>query len=168
MCQRYFNVTAFLLCLFFSKAICQCEENRINFVLIIDEPDLSITHGFSNSYILLPSQDTILVSYYPGELLVSSDAYKRVFALPINTEVMFYTKYTVINRKLKQFEHEYKIKLKIGWLQQGYIVLKVYNFANKKNWKYFYERKGYGVDIETPSFTRLLARKKFRKVKNGY
>lgn len=163
--SNYHFWLAILIFINISKTFSQ--EKHINFILIVDEVDFAKTKFFSDACFLVKDSnkrvvDTLFFEYKTGELILSSGVYEKLFSFPLGNEVDFCIRYTKMCKNLEKISFDYKIPLKIGWLKQPYIMLKVYNFSNKIHWKNFYEREGYGIDIKMPAVTILIARKRFK------
>lgn len=133
--------------------------DRLRFVLLIDG-EVPVANIYE-SWIELKdgaSLRKIPFNYEVGSLFFPGNGYKELKALSPEAEI-------VIRFKYHQFEPKsaellYKKSLKAGWLNQQYMIFKVYNFSNKANNRAFNERKGYGIEISTASFSTVLPRRK--------
>lgn len=152
-------------CIFSSKTFGQNQDKHINFMVFIDTALITDFAAINHDYFVIYDsnnvpKDTILTNYQGGELLVSNESYKKIFELPDSSKISFFFNYTRTCEDLGWENFNYEISLKVGWIKKRYIVLKVYNFTNKRNWKYFHQRENYGFEVEIPGFSKVLIRKK--------
>jgi len=96
--------------------------------------------------------------YITGEIVLSEKDFEKLNSVDQNLDLIIEFKYRRINDGF--FERDYQIRTKISWINKSFAILKIYNFDNKKNWKAFLEREGYGFEIFQPSQSKILPRRK--------
>lgn len=136
-------------------------QKNVNLIVLIDE---NIVVGSLSGLKLVAvaangNKETINADYYPGNLSLSEDDYKKLLDTTIKTVYLVFN-YTEYQNK-KQQTYNYEIDLNKGWLQHYYYILHIYNTTKKKYTKMFTvpEGKEYVYEFDYPGGSTKLIRK---------
>jgi hypothetical protein len=152
------------LTLFSSALLGQGQDKRLTFILTIDD-ELPVTDITDGVFLLKDStgtiKDKISFDYHVGGLGISAVDYKTLFASNPEYSIFIKFKHTVFRPNYTEYIYEKEIPRK--WLNEEYIILKIYNASNKvSRAKYFFKHgQKYLIRIKIPgSSTILITRKK--------
>ena len=117
--------------------------------------------ALSNNYILLKSNtntaiDTVKFEYKYGTLLFSENDFKKLLGKPKYDSV--YMTFTYLQFRPKQKTYAYNIQIDPLFLQQTYLIIKIYNYDNAINKGIFPEKEGYGVEISNAAYSLTIPR----------
>lgn len=158
MKKKYYTV---LFCVvFFYNAFGQNKD--LDVIIIIDE---KLDLLYTNPKILIEETSgaayKINSNYHPGNLSIDASDFSKMVSDSVKSMSLEFTYYDHGNKK--QEVYSYKIELKKSWLNDAYIILKVYNL-NKKKYKKVFEPievgKNYTFELDSPSHTFKRIRKK--------
>jgi hypothetical protein len=135
------------------------ESTHINFILFVD--DILVDKSkISNELLIIEYEktnnpDTLKIEYTLGEIIISKKDYEQLkLGVNFTLQIEFLQVCPVVRR------YTYKIYYNINWLICGNLVVRIYNYDNKRNRKYFKEKDGYGVELSIGSNGTMLPRKK--------
>lgn len=97
-------------------------------------------------------------AYNIGQFNFVENEYKELINLDSKAIVLLKFKYRQVGPEF--IERIYEKELKGAWLNQSYLILKIYNYDNKFNKLQFNKKIGYGIEISTATFSTVLPRKK--------
>jgi len=141
-----------LLQLLIVSSLCQGQSSHLNLILFIDDK-IARSGVYDGVFITKDSlsdiQDSIPFHYEVGDLDFKNDDFSKLMKLSPNSKIIISFKYSEIYPIVKN--HVYFKETTAFWLIQKYVILKVYNFDNIQNYKYFSEKVGYCIDIEIPA-----------------
>ena len=141
----------------------QDQNKRLNFILLIDNeiPKTSIYDGFffiKNNIGVI--KDSIAFDYQVGALMMTDFDYKRLFSQDQKSKI-------IIKFKFKRFfpdsavVSQYEYAIPANWVNEKYMILKVYNrYNNESREKYYFNKDSYRIIIETPLGGNVIATKK--------
>jgi hypothetical protein len=138
--------------IFSSSLFAQEQSKRLNFILLIDNeiPVASVYDGFFLIKDSAGIKDKIPFDYQVGGLVMSSSNYRKLFLQYSGSEIDINFKYRKLDSNSDE-AHEYKKKIPEGWMNEMYIIFKVYNYYNKESRKkYFLKKDDYGIEISVP------------------
>lgn len=137
-------------------------QKNINLIISIDD---GIAVGSLSGLKLVAittngSKETINADYYPGNLALSDNDYKKLLDTGIKTVYLVFN-YTE-HQNQRQQSYNYEIDLNKGWLQHYYYILRIYNTTKKKYRKMFTvpEGKEYVYECDYPGGSTKLIRKR--------
>lgn len=152
--MRRFSTILFL-CFFVSNvSIGQSIKKKLNLIILIDQ---KVIIGDLYQIKLYSGGKTFSVSYEPGNLTIldPSNIFSKIDSLPLT--LSFY--YNVYNKKDLAYSYSYEIPLKKAWLEQSFIILRIYNTDRKPYKKIYYPLKGlnytFELDLPTGSINRV-------------
>lgn len=117
----------------------QEKSKRLTFILSIDGelPVSDIKDGFFMSGDSLGCiKDTIPFEYHVGYLSMSPANYKKFFSLNPSSRV--FINFLHLLFRPQHFEKIYRKEIPREWLNEEYIILKVYNVSNKESRAKYY------------------------------
>lgn len=119
-----------ILVLFFIK-LSFSQNEKFNFIISVDD---EIIKTLYNPQIMTNEVTIKDILYFPGELSIDENSYKKVVENNGDIYLMFdYYKYS---KRGKQTIFNYKVKIGANWFSQSYLILKIKNSCKKKNGKY--------------------------------
>jgi hypothetical protein len=155
------SILAVLLILISVNCFSQQTVWKIPLIVTIDGQIITegMFHGF---FFIVDSSgknvDTIKFDCQVGQANMTKKEYNELHSIKPGTNVEVQFAYTPF-KSITQTQHVYKHILSQSAINDVYIILNVYNYANKINYKFFSKRKGYGVEELFPGGgTVLLAR----------
>lgn len=131
----------------------QEQKKRINFILLIDN-DIPKTNVYEGYVLIKDSLDTLKdkfsFDYQVGGLLLSNSNYRDLFSKYSRCKIIISFKYEQLHlNESKVFEYEKEIPA--GWLNEVYIIFKIYNYSNlESRKKYFLKKNSYAIEINVP------------------
>lgn len=138
----------------------QDQKTHMNFTLLIDN-EIVETGIYDGAFQIKDSLNNVLdnipFKYLVGDLVLNPEDCEKLKTLKSGLILVITFKYRQICPNVKEFV--YLKELPLSWLFQRYMIFKVYNFTNKKNYGYFKERTGYGVEITIPGKGIVIPRK---------
>ena len=152
-----------LLCLFLalysSGLLAQEQSKRLTFILFIDSqlPTTGITDGM---FLLKDSsgviKDKMPFDYHVGGLVMAASDYEKLFKS--TSEYRIFVKFKYAEFRPENIQNTYEKEIPKGWLNDEYIILKVYNYANKANRAeyVFKPREEYLIQIKIPASSTIL------------
>ncbi|WP_162903364.1 hypothetical protein [Taibaiella koreensis] len=157
----------FLLLLFCCRASAQNSCNYVSFIISIDGEIATYSH-ISKSIIIvkdtIDSQarvDTINFTYNTGVAVFDDNNFSKFKNLGKSKIVS--VKFIYRPGSLPNREYAYEFDIMAKWLDHGFLILRVYNFENKKNWAEFEQRKGYGIEWQASERLSILTRRPRRE-----
>ena len=142
----------------------QEQSKRLTFILSIDD-QLPVTDITDGTFLIMDSVGTIKekipFNYHVGGLGLSLSDYKKLFASNSDSRILIRFKH--VQFRPTYVEYSYEKEIPKGWLNEEYMVLKVYNKSVKSNRaKYFYKPgQRYIIQVKIPgSSTIPITRKK--------
>lgn len=153
-----FRLTILCSLIVFLEGYAYPQDSHINLVLFIDG-DL-VKSGIYDSYFIIDNNDTISFKYEIGDILVRDSNFQKLQLLPLGTDILINFRYR-LGGDLSVFA--YSIKLKKEFLFQRFLLLRLYNYANKENSKFFENKSGYGFEVESPLGIYKLPKKRPQK-----
>ena len=145
------SVSLFLTC---GKAHAQEKCQRLNLVLLIDN-DVPTPSDISDCAFLIKDsvgriKDSIPFKYEVGGAIMSDSNYNNLFnnagKYSISIKFTYFEFGAGANRT-----HYYKKEHFSRWLNDWYIILKIYNYSNKESRrKYVIQKDGYVMQINSP------------------
>jgi hypothetical protein len=155
--KKIIVIIGLAFCTLMSSA--QQQDKRLNFILFIDNelPLIGITDGlilFKDDQGFI--KDSLPFSYHVGALAMSSTNYEKLFASNLNYRILIKFNYKLFRPKYQVFNYEGEIPP--GWLNEEYIIFKVYNSSNKTSKaKYLFQNGNkYIVQVIIPSKSTTL------------
>ncbi len=153
-------LSCFGLC-FFCNAFGQRNKD-LDVIIVIDE---KLHLLYTNPKILIEETSgatyKINSNYHPGNLSIDASDFSKMVSDSVKSMFLEFTYYD--NEDKKQKAYSYKIELKKGWLNDAYMILRIYNL-NKKKYKKVFEPievgKNYTFELDSPSHTFKRIRKK--------
>jgi hypothetical protein len=134
-------------------------NNRLNFILLVDND--VVRSNVNAGYFLInnstgKSIDTVRFEYQVGALIIKKHDYSRLHSIDSNSQV-----FICFNYWNYMFDHDkiftYKCKITPEWLNEDYIILKIYNYANKySRKKYEIKKNSYRFIIEVPGHENVI------------
>lgn len=137
-------------------------QKNINLIISVD--DRIVVGSLSGLRLVAISttgnKETINADYYPGNLSLSENDYKRITDTGIKTVHLVFN--FVEYQSLKQQSYKYEIDLNKGWLQHYYYILRIYNTTKRKYRKLFNVPKGqkFVYEFDYPGGSTKLIRKR--------
>jgi hypothetical protein len=141
------------------------EERKMTFVLMINEalPVASI----ARSQIILDNGTKVSVGYIPGALIFSESNYQQLLEAKSDSLILAFDYYEYEGKKQKVYNFE--LPFHKGWLNQSYMVMKVYNLEKRK-YKGVFEPldkdRNYTFELDYPGGQMLRVRNKVKKKRN--
>jgi len=131
--------------------------------LLIDNeiPKTSIYDGFffiKNSAGAI--KDSIAFDYQVGALIMTDLNHKKLFSQDQKSKIIIKFKYKrFFPDSAEVSQYEYTIPL--NWINEKYIIIKVYNrYNNESRRKYYFNKDRYRIIIETPLGGNVIATRK--------
>lgn len=148
----------FLIIIIFSKGslFSQINHSHINLIILIDDELINGVNVIDGQLFLKEKQ--IDFQYVTGDLLIKEEDLRRIQSMDQNTDVRIEFIYRKVYPKI--YERQYVILTKLHWINQRYSIVKIYNYDNKKNRRYFLKNKGYDFEIFKPGQSKILPRRK--------
>lgn len=140
----------------------QINKAHINLIILIDDELINGVNILEGQIFF--NKNKIAFQYETGDLLLNDKDLKIIQSTDQNTDVNIEFIYKKVYPEV--YERQYVIKTKLHWINQRYSILKIYNYDNKKNRKYFLKNKGYDFEIFKPGQSKILPRKKRINQKN--
>jgi hypothetical protein len=136
-------------------------QKNINLIISIDD-DIAVGSLSGLKLVAITTnggKEVINADYYPGNLALSDNDYKKLLDTGIKTVHLVFN-YTE-QQNQKQQSYSYEIDLNKGWLQHYYYILRIYNTTKKKYRKMFIvpKGKGYVYEFDYPGGSTKLIRK---------
>jgi hypothetical protein len=97
-----------------------------------------------NSATITDRQSTEVHSLTPKDMLVIKFRYNRA--------------YSHVGAEEESYDYETKIDAK--YINDAYLILKVYNYANPANTRFYTSKQGYGIEVSSPNGGTLLPLRK--------
>lgn len=149
----------------FVYQISMAQENikKFDFIVCVDE---EIATTLTRPVIIAKKGVNVLkrieISYYAGNLSLSSEDYNMVFS---EQEITLYLQfdYYQYSSKGQQKIYNYEIEIGKNWFEKTFVILKIYNL-DKKNYKKrsapLSKDKNYTFDLETSDGQMIRIRKR--------
>lgn len=137
----------------------QTKENKINFIIFIDDElsNLNISNGHFITIDSTNNENKLDFDYIVGDLKVTQEDYNTLYSSE-NYKLYICFKYKEFNPEY--YEKEYKYQIPVEWLNDKYMILKIYNSSKKRNKKYYFGDKDYLVQFSIPGKSSILPLKK--------
>jgi hypothetical protein len=154
----------FLVFVIYSMSIFGQEKSkRLNFILLIDN-EVPVATVYNGVFIITDSsrilKDTLSFDYEVGSIKMSSSNYNKLFFRNPQTKIEIKFKYESYQSHFTDV-YEYKTEIPSEWINEMYIILKVYNYFNKESRrKYFLKKGGYGIEIRVPGAGSVIPLRK--------
>lgn len=152
----------YLIALLFCYAKINAQQKNIDLIISIDD---GIAVGSLSGLKLVAistngNKETINADYYPGNLTLSDNDYKKLLDTGIKTVHLVFN--YAEHQNPRQPSYNYEIDLNKGWLQHYYYILRIYNTTKKKYRKMFTvpEGKTYVYEFDYPGGSTKLIRKR--------
>jgi hypothetical protein len=152
--MRRFSTICILSFLLSNISIGQNVERRLNLIVVIDNK--IVVGGMLNPQ-LRSGDNYFPVRYEPGNLTITdtNNVLTKIDSLPVI--LSFY--YNVYNKRDLAYSNDYEIPLNKAWLEQSFIILRIYNTDRKPYKKIYYPLKGlnytFELDLPTGSINRV-------------
>ncbi len=161
--MKKYYVQIWLILIFLVKVNAQdVATKNLDFIIVIDD---NIAIGsISSLNIELDSEKSkkqVTVSYYPGNLSLSSLDYNTLLSDSIKTIFLNFNYYEYSNQN--QEIYNYEIELKKEWLKDYFNILRIYNLKKKKykgKYRPISVGKNYNYEITSPSHSFKLIEQK--------
>lgn len=140
-------LTFIVLLFIFFPVFSQDGECNANFIIMIDD-ELCIG-SIANAYIVSEKNEKISITYHPGSLRLEKGDSNILKDSKVNTLHFDYYEYIDGNQTL----YNYELPFDSNWLEQDYIVLRVYNLNKRKYRKHFKplsKKKNYTFELDYP------------------
>jgi len=136
---------------------------RMNFVLEIDN-EIPVATIYDGVFLIKDSagniKDKIPFDYEVGGLSMSSSNYHKLFFQYLKDEVTINFSYRNLDTNSSE-AYKYEKEIPKGWLNETYMIFKVYNYYNRESRKkYFLKKGGYGVEIRVPGAGSVIPTRK--------
>lgn len=141
------------------------QENRksLNFIITIDK---EVVTTLANPSIVVKRDNKTLrkidVCYYPGNLSMEYKDYNMIFSEQAPSLYLLFNYYQY-SSNAHQEVYNYEIEIGKNWLEESFVILKMYNLNKKEYRKRLYplsKDKNYTFDLETSSGQAIRIRKK--------
>ena len=145
------------------------QEKSFNFILVIDgqlwitNTSIAISFPSSNGSDLTQA----VATYYPGELVFEQQEYEKIKNSKIDSLTMSFDYYEYQGKK--QFLYNFDLPFYASWLDQSYMVMKVYNLEKRKYkgvFKPLDKERNYTFELDYPGGQMLRVRNKVKKKRN--
>lgn len=142
---------SFLLCVIILGSICHAQTNHLNCTVFIDGklPDLDVLTGYFNYIDSNKHLTKIDFDYVIGEITLSNSDYYLLKKAETNSDIEICFKYKPAIGK----EYQYFETLKVEWLFDRYLILRITNLDFRRGTYYF----GYSC----PSITKKFIPKEY-------
>lgn len=148
--------------IFYFNLLCGQKCTYMNFVILIDEEIKCVYDGVLLFNSSVNSQiDSIYWTCTVGTINFEEEDYAKFLSINAGRQVTIKFKYRHPEKDYGEYEYEYIMDA--DFLKKGFVILKIYNFWNKKNWKSFWQREGYGIEYQADHSFNILPRRKNRK-----
>jgi hypothetical protein len=119
-----------------SAVYSQIEKVNFDLIITIDEKiPIGTISNFKFRAITENSSEIISVDYYPGNLSMIKDDYRRLFSDTIKLIFLDFDYYEYVGEK--QHLYHYKIEYKKSWMREYFNILHIFNLDKKKYKKQF-------------------------------
>ena len=119
-----------------SAVYSQTEKINFDLIITIDEKiPVGAVSNFKIRAITENSSEIISVDYYPGNLSMKKDDYRKLFSDTIKLFYLDFDYYEYVGEK--QHLYHYKIEYKKSWMQEYFNILHIFNQDKKKYKKQF-------------------------------
>jgi len=130
----------------------QEQDKRMVFILLIDN-EVPVSNIFGGVFLIAdstgPVKDTIPFEYQVGSLRISHPNYEKLRKY-LKRKIIIDFKYNKLTTNNSEV-YEYKEKIPEGWLNEEYMIFKVYNYFNPESRrKYALNKNCYGIEIAVP------------------
>ena len=137
------------------------ECSYFNCVIMVDN-ELVNPSSLTGEYIILKNSlnktsDTIKFDYNYGTVLFSESDFNKLNHTSENDSLELVFDYLMLRPVQKKCY--YKIRLDSSWLDQSFLIVKIYNYDNVINKKIFPQKLGYGVEISNAVYKTSLPRR---------
>jgi hypothetical protein len=137
---------------------------QMPFILLIDN-DIPVNNIYDGFFSIIDSggvvKDRIPFDYRVGNLLISPSDYTKLFSLSTKGKVSINFKYSKIGPNSSEV-YKYKKEIPAEWLNEKYMIFKVYNFDNKDSrGKYALKRDQYGIEVSVPGAGSVIPKRRF-------
>lgn len=155
--MKYF-FSVILVFIAYNYSFGQTKCNYLKFVILVDNnvPTPSYIRDVEIIYENGQVKDTINLAYDVGSLSLNDNNNDKFIALDSKKKVLFQFRYMEKGTN-KKYHFKYLTDAKL--LNYGYMIFKVYNYENKKNWKEFGRKKGYGIEYQASDRSSVLSRR---------
>jgi hypothetical protein len=145
-----------------SGGFAQAPSKQLPFILLIDN-DIPVNNIYDGFFSAVDSEGIIKYripfEYRVGSLVISSSDYTRLFSIDAKSNVLIDFKYTKVGRDSSE-GYEYKKEIPAKWLNEKYMIFKIYNYTNKESRAKYVLRKGkYGIEISVPGAGSVIPKK---------
>jgi hypothetical protein len=128
------------------------QNKRLNFIILIDNeiPKTNIVEGrFIVKDSMGTRKDSINFKYQVGGLIIDSSDYKKLLPQNLKSKVVIKFDYSTLPDLAV---NEYKYEIPSEWLNEVYMIVRVYNYSNEESRRKYYFRKknGYKIIFESP------------------
>jgi hypothetical protein len=150
-----------ILCFFLIAKDSYSQEGsmrNLNFIVMIDgkipfQGDLGINLDIENAN----RSDTVTVQYIPGNIALNDANLKEVQQDDVKSAVLLINYVKACSGKMETYR--YQIQFRKSWINQSFVILRIYNLDKKENRKIFFPLKGeeytYEVDVPDGSLMRI-------------
>lgn len=161
--MRLFLIFSCFLC--YNATFGQDKCNYANFIVTVDGQVVTSSR-IKDSYIVIVDTlkdvkevkiDTLYFKYNTGVIVFDDYNYRRFLDLDKSNIVT--VKFTYISDIDANRRYFYKFDIALKYLNYEFFILKIYNFENKKNWKDFDQRVGYGVEWQASERLKVIPRR---------
>jgi hypothetical protein len=145
-----------------SSGFAQVPNKQLPFILLIDN-DIPVNNIYDGFFSAVDSgviiKNRIPFEYRVGSLLISPSDYTRLFSIGAKSNVLIDFKYTKIGHDSSE-GYEYKKEIPAKWLNERYMIFKIYNYANKESRAKYVLRKGqYGIEMSVPGAGSVIPKR---------
>jgi|GEM_PF-3152799 len=142
---------------------CFSQQSKSKIPLIITIDGQIITEGLFHGFFFIVDTtdrniDTVKFVYQVGQASMTQKEYDKLHSLKSAERIQVKFVYNPF-KSTTRTPHVYTHFLSKGAMNDVYLILNVFNYANKINYSFFSKRRGYGIEEKFPGGgTKLLSR----------